>query len=348
MSFTQQLKHYVEKGFIPSRYAELIASFHFNYQKELKAHHLSTEMGNKIFCVFLDLVKQQILSPHQFQPYHPQIREPFDYYAFGLDFIRPLVDRKQSAAFGLEFAQEIDLHIQNGNNVILLANHQIEADPQAISLLLEDHYPHLAVEMIFVAGERVITDPLAVPFSLGRNLLCIYSKRYIDHPPELKLQKQLHNKRTMELMSELLCQGGKCIYVAPSGGRDRAAPDGTVEVAAFDAQSIEMFNLMAKKATRPTFFYSLALQTYNLLPPPQTVQIELGETRITNRGGIHLCFGPSIDMAHYPGSDHPDKHERRVLRAHYIWQQVQQDYRKLASFIGPLSNISSNLQNGES
>ncbi len=50
--------------------------------------------------------------------------------------------------------------------------------------------------MIFVAGERVITDPLAVPASMGRNLLCIYSKRYIDHPPELKSEKQLHNKRT--------------------------------------------------------------------------------------------------------------------------------------------------------
>ena len=43
--------------------------------------------------------------------------------------------------------------------------------------------------MIFVAGERVITDPLAIPFSMGSNLLCIYSKRYIDHPPEKKIEK---------------------------------------------------------------------------------------------------------------------------------------------------------------
>ncbi len=100
--------------------------------------------------------------------------------------------------------------------------------------------------MIFVAGERVITDPLAVPFSMGRNLLCIFSKRYIDHPPEQKMKKQLHNKRTMELMSELLSEGGKAIYVAPSGGRDRPNADGVVEIAPFDPQSIEMFYLMAR------------------------------------------------------------------------------------------------------
>ena len=72
--------------------------------------------------------------------------------------------------------------------MIFLANHQIEADPQAISLLLDDLYPNFAENMIFVAGERVITDPFAIPFSMGRNLLCIYSKRYIDHPPEKKLK----------------------------------------------------------------------------------------------------------------------------------------------------------------
>jgi glycerol-3-phosphate O-acyltransferase len=27
-----------------------------------------------------------------FQPYHKAIREPFDYYTFGQNYIRPLVD----------------------------------------------------------------------------------------------------------------------------------------------------------------------------------------------------------------------------------------------------------------
>ena len=184
--------------------------------------------------------------------------------------------------------------------------------------------------MIFVAGERVTTDPLAIPFSMGCNLLCIYSKRYIDHPPDQKLKKQLHNKKTMKLMSELLSEGGKIIYVAPSGGRDRPDEKGVVQVAPFDAQSIEMFYLMSRKAKHPTFFYPMALSTYQLLPPPETVQIELGEARFAKRGGIHVAFGEQIDMEHFPGSGTTNKLERRKVRANYICDLVKKDYAQIA------------------
>ena len=30
------------------------------------------------------------------------------------------------------------------------------------------------------AGGRVVGDPLAQPFSMGRNLFCVHSKKYID------------------------------------------------------------------------------------------------------------------------------------------------------------------------
>ncbi len=326
MVFFEQLHEDTATGQIPEKFSQILGQFYTNYRRELEAHNIDTSPLEPIFSVFLQLVKQQISAPYAFQLYHQKIRSPFDYYGFGLDFMRYLIDFPLSSISGLDHLQEIDLHVKNGNNVILLANHQIEADPQAISLMLESTYPELAEDMIFVAGMRVTTDPLAVPFSLGRNLLCIYSKRYIDHPPELKLQKQMHNRRTMELMSELLSRGGKCIYVAPSGGRDRPNKEGVVEVAPFDPQSIEMFNLMAKKSTHPTFFYTLALKTYTLLPPPETIQVELGETRRTKRACVHLCFGPQIDMDHYEGCDHPDKHQRRMNRAVHIWNRVARDY----------------------
>jgi len=182
--------------------------------------------------------------------------------------------------------------------------------------------------MIFVAGERVTTDPLPVPFSMGRNLLCIYSKRYIDNPPEEKARKTSHNRKTMERMSELLSEGGQCIYVAPSGGRDRRNASGIVEVARFDPQSVEMFYLMAERAPRPTHFYPMALATYDFLPPPETVQRELGEARQARRVGLHLAVGAEIDMASFPGSGLADKHERREARALFIWQQVAADYAR--------------------
>lgn len=48
---------------------------------------------------------------------------------------------------------------------------QTEADPQVISLLMErEGYGDVAEKLINVAGHRVTTDPLAIPFSMGRNL----------------------------------------------------------------------------------------------------------------------------------------------------------------------------------
>jgi glycerol-3-phosphate O-acyltransferase len=165
---------------------------------------------------------------------------------------------------------------------------------------------------------------------MGCDLLCIYSKRYIDHPPELKAQKQLHNKNTMELMSRLLQEGGKIIYVAPSGGRDRRNAEGKIEVAPFDPQSVEMFYLMARKAKTPTHFYPLSLSTYNLLPPPETIQKELGEKRIARRSPIHLTFAPEFNMEKFPGFDEDDKIARRKARADAIWTIVNQNYLRIS------------------
>ncbi len=326
--FFSKLEEYVREGSISSKYGHILEMFYLGYQQAIASQEGPENYHHAVFLDLLHLIKQQCLEPFVFQPYHQHLRQPFDYYQFGLDLLKPLVDLQHSSVVGLKHLNDIVSSLERGENAIFLANHQAEADPQAISILLENSHPKLAEEMIFIAGERVITDPLAVPFSMGRNLLCIFSKRYIDHPPEQKMKKQLHNKRTMELMSELLSEGGKAIYVAPSGGRDRPNAEGVVTVAPFDPQSIEMLYLMAQRAGHPTHFYPLALKTYELLPPPETIQVELGEARMTKRAGIHLAFGPQINMEHFPGSHSKDKHERRSARAHYIWNLVSRDYAK--------------------
>ncbi len=180
-----------------SKLGSILKNFRVCYDAELAAHGFDPKAYDKLFQEYLDLIEKQLTSPFLFQPFHQMIRHPYDYYHFGIEFFRPLVDEKGSTVLGDDRLQKIVSYLEQGDNVIFLANHQIEADPLAISLLLEKKYPNLATSMIFVAGERVITDPLAVPFSMGRNLLCIYSKRYIDNPPGLKASKQLHNKRTM-------------------------------------------------------------------------------------------------------------------------------------------------------
>jgi len=77
----------------------------------------------------------------------------------------------------------------SGENVVFLAN-QNEADPQVVSAMLEKSgFTDEAEKLIYAAGHKVTTDPLAIPFSMGRNLLCIHSKRHIMAEPELKAKK---------------------------------------------------------------------------------------------------------------------------------------------------------------
>ena len=128
----------------------------------------------------------------------------------------------------------------------------------------------------------------------------------------------------MELMRELFSQGGQAIYVAPSGGRDRRNGSGVVEVSPFDAQSVEMFYLMARKALRPTHFYPMALKTYFLLPPPETIQIELGEHRKAQKAAVHLTIGGEIVMDKVGKAD--SKHARREERAAHIHSLVAKEY----------------------
>ncbi len=307
---------------LPKKYLKILDQFFQCYRE-------ATGGGDALLKLFVQLLQKQLKTPFTFEPYHQKIRHPFDYYQFGLNFIRPLIDLPHSTVHGLDILDKIDQQLKKGENAILLANHQTETDPQAIAILLEKTHPHIGEKIIYVAGERVVTDPLAIPFSMGCDLLCIYSKRYINHPPELKEQKLLHNKNTMELMSRLLREGGKIIYVAPSGGRDRRSEHGNIIVSPFDPQSIEMFYLMARKAKTPTHFYPLALATYDLLPPPDTVQKELGEMRVAKRCPIHIAFAPKFDMEKFPGSEENEKTIRRQRRADAIWNVVNMNYQRI-------------------
>lgn len=311
---------------VPAKYQQILADVSTAYRAAFAAGGHTPEMADRLLNTFVTCVAEQLSSAYQFEPYHQKITAPFDYYTFGVDFFRPLVDKPASTLHGRDHLVRAAAQIAAGENVIFLANHQTEADPQAISLMLEDDFAQMGSEMIFVAGERVTTDPLTVPFSKGRNLLCIYSKRYIDHPPERKAFKTNHNRKTMERMAELLAEGGHCIYVAPSGGRDRRNADGVVEVAPFDPQNVEMFYLMAQRAAPPTHFYPMAMDTFDILPPPETVQVALGEPRRMAHSPVHLAIGPELDMTRF---DEADRMERRAARADAAWRAVCAEYARL-------------------
>lgn len=322
--FLDRLTNLVQKGALPEKNARIMQGFYEDYKN---ATGKSDEELEAWFTSFLRLIAEQITSPYQFEPYHKAIRTPFDYWEFGLQLARPLF-AEGSSVRGHDVLKKCEEYLAKKENVILLSNHQTEMDPQIMGCLLEKDYPLLVENLIFVAGQKVITDPVAIPFSMGCNLLCIYSRRYIDIDPETKSQKQEHNSKTMRRMSELLQEGGKCIYVAPSGGRDRRGSTGRPEVAAFDPDSVEMFRLMALKSGKPCHFIPFALMTYDMLPPPETVEIEIGEKRPIQKSKAHLYFGPECFLEEL-GEGASCKHERRAKIAAAVCKKVAEQYQHL-------------------
>uniref|UniRef100_A0A7S1S6C0 Phospholipid/glycerol acyltransferase domain-containing protein n=1 Tax=Alexandrium catenella TaxID=2925 RepID=A0A7S1S6C0_ALECA len=264
-------------------------------------------------------------EPFPFEPYHEAVRGPeLDYYAWGNNFFRSMVKYRSSRVEGLEHVLEIKRLLAAGENVILLANHQTEADPQVLSILLElEGHEELAERCIFVAGHKVTTDPLAVPFSIGRNLLTIFSKKYLDSfPPEEKEVKSAHNQKTVGEMQRLFKEGGKLVWVAPSGGRDRrTAADGEFEPAAFDASSVGLFLVLAQKVERAkgpkTHLFPLAMWTHNLVPPPSGEQAKVGESRSAARAPVGLGFGPELDVAKAGGRKKFPAVAEKAVKEHY-------------------------------
>lgn len=206
-----------------------------------------------------------------------------DFYAAGCNFFRPAMDMERSIIAGRDNLDKAMEQIKNGENVVFLANHQSEADPQVVSCLFEkagEEYGQLAADITYVAGHKVTTDPLAVPFSMGRNLLCIHSKKHIDADPETKPAKSKQNMAAMNEMLQGLKEGGMAIWVAPSGGRDRRdIKSGKIPIASFDQKTVDMFRLMGNKSKKPTHFYPMAMVSYDLCPPPDFVDPGVGEQR---------------------------------------------------------------------
>lgn len=302
-------------------------NFFFDSYTYATRKSLDPEARESLLREYLEYVRQELKHPTQFGYYHELERTPNDYYQFGLEMLRPLIKWQSSHFLGHHHLQLMEEIVARGDNIVLFSNHQSEADPQIISLFLEKEGCNLAEKMIFVAGHRVVTDPFAIPFSRGRNLICIYSKRYIEHPPEKKEEKLLHNRLALSSLEEKLNQGGACVYVAPAGGRDRKGESGDFEPSPFDVSSVELFILLGQKAKKKTHFFPLSLLTCGVLPPPDTVRIALGEPRIAHHAPCSIHIGHELQIQ--PFTEGVDKKQARQERTETIYQEVKRNYEKI-------------------
>jgi len=251
----------------------------------------------------------------------------YDFYKFGCDFFKAAMDLEKSVVLGEDNLKRAFEKVKNGENVVFLANHQSEADPQVVSALLEKvGYGEEADKIIYVAGHKVTTDALAIPFSMGRNLLCIHSKRHIMAEPELKSKKTEQNLQTMAAMTKRLKAGGAMLWVAPSGGRDRRDLETMkVPIAPFDQKTIDLFRLLGNKSKKPTHFYPMALVSYDLCPPPDVIESDVGEKRNVRYTPIGMAIAeevPNIGGV-----------ESRHLFTEHAEAECDRDYQKLLELI---------------
>ncbi|KAF8689230.1 hypothetical protein HU200_042018 [Digitaria exilis] len=329
------IRRELDEGNLPEDVASSLEELYYNYKNAVlqngdsKAYEI---MLSNMMALF-DRVLLDVQNPFTFPPYHKAIREPFDYYMFGQNYIRPLVDFRNSYVGNISLFHDMEEKLRQGHNVVLMSNHQTEADPAIIALLLEKTNPWISENIVYVAGDRVITDPLCKPFSMGRNLICVYSKKHLNDYPELIEMKRRSNTRSLKEMALLLRGGSQLIWIAPSGGRDRPDPTtGEWYPAAFDSSSVDNMRRLLEHAGVPGHIYPLSLLCYEIMPPPQQVEKEIGEQRVISFHGVGVSVTEEVKYgditSHTKNAD-----EGKEIFANTLYNSVVNQYNVLKSAI---------------
>ncbi|CAI9095289.1 OLC1v1031201C1 [Oldenlandia corymbosa var. corymbosa] len=320
-----------ESGRISLNISRSMEELYQNYRNAVfkSGDSKAPEVALSNMSMLFDRIFVDVKDPFEFSSYHKAIREPFDYYTFGQNYIRPLIDFRNSYIGNLSLFDDIRVKLQRGENIVMMSNHQTEADPAVIALLLESTHPDLAENMIYVAGDRVITDPLCKPFSMGRNLLCVYSKKHMNDVPALADMKRRANTKSLKEMALLLRAGSALIWIAPSGGRDRPDPHtGEWYPAQFDLSSVDNMRRLVEHAGVPGHLYPLAILCHDIMPPPLEVEKEIGEKRVISFHGTGLSVGAEIDFHDLAASlDDPEK--AKTAYTHALYDSVTEQYEVL-------------------
>lgn len=176
--FFGALQKGVDSGKLPTPLYAAFEDFYNNYKQTVlgsDAPDANPELVARVMGSIADRTFNQFLDPYTFPSYHTRLLEPYDYYKFGQNYVRTLINFDKSVVGHLERFEKIQEQLDAGDNVVLLANHQTEADPGVWALLLEKKLPRLATEIIYVAGDAdseicVTTTPhnLLLNFSASR------------------------------------------------------------------------------------------------------------------------------------------------------------------------------------
>ena len=172
--FFEALQKGVDSGKLPKQLYPAFQDFYDNYKQTVlnsDAPDASPELVARVMGSIADRTFNQFLDPYTFPSYHTRLLEPYDYYKFGQTYVRTLINFNKSVVGHLDRFQKVQEQLDAGHNVVLLANHQTEADPGVWALLLEKVLPNLATEIIYVAGMGCCTDCMSLQFLSGFTLI---------------------------------------------------------------------------------------------------------------------------------------------------------------------------------
>ncbi|CAA9990789.1 glycerol-3-phosphate 1-O-acyltransferase, putative [Plasmodium knowlesi strain H] len=290
-----------------------------NYFDEMKRHKSCPPE------IFLENFLKYIESFKKYRYYtFPNVhRYDESLHEWSLQFWSQLIDKENSKFRGTEHIEKMEKWIEQGHNIIIFSNHHIEADANIIKYFFHIHNANnISRKIIFIGGHKIRADPLSRPFSVSANLLCIYSKKYIENPPELKEEKIMFNHKSLNALKNLLTEGRNIIWLAPSGGRDRKDPHGKIKISTFDPKIIQTFYILAKRAKVRTHFIGLALNTYNICPPPNTVDVdEIEKHRSCAYSPVGLILGEDIFDV-YPTMDEKEITEKLYTYVNRLYSEI--------------------------
>lgn len=339
--FFATLQAEVAAGRCPKQLIPAWQDFYNNYRTAVlsssEPDH-TPELAAHIQASIADTVLNQFRDPYTFPSFHERILLPYNYFQFGQNYVGSLIDFSKSVLGHPKRWAQVQQQLNDKHNVILLANHQTEADPGVFAHMLFESYPDLAQNVIYVAGDRVVTDAFCKPFSMGRNLFCVHSKKHMDDIPELKAAKMDTNRKTLVAMSRKLNEGGCLIWIAPSGGRDRPKENGQWLPDKFDPSAVELMRNLAARAKQPGHLYTMAMYSWPIMPPPKTVDKSIGERRLTNYSGVGISLTAELDVEGIIGGIE-DKEEQQVALAKAAHELVTEGYIALDDIITHPENI---------
>ncbi|KAL0716361.1 hypothetical protein Bca4012_065683 [Brassica carinata] len=309
-----------EAGTLPPNVASGMEELYWNYKNAVLSSGASRADETVISNMSLafDRMLLGVEHPYTFNPYHKAIREPFDYFHFVHTYIRPLIDFKNSYVGNVSIFSELEDKIRQGHNIVLISNHQSEADPAVISLLLEAQCPYI--------GENIVS-------LRALNLICVYSKNHMNDDPELVDMKRKANTRSLKEMATLLRSGSQLIWIAPSGGRDRPnSSTGEWFPAPFDPSSVDNMRRLVEHSGVPGHIYPMSLLCYDIMPPPPKVEKEIGERRLVGFHGTGLSVAPEISFSDVTENCN-SPNEAKEAYSEALYKSVNEQYKTLNSAI---------------